>query len=74
MHVIHLVYPHNKLHDYCDSITHTRIIDLFLKGIHASQSSHNTIILHDARDLTAALLVLSDSTLYTVKMGANSTI
>jgi len=72
MHTIHLVYPDSKLHDYCDSITHSRVIDLFLRGIHASQSSHDTIILHDARDLTPALLVLSDSTLYTIKMGSNS--
>ena len=74
MHTIQLVYPDSTLHDYCDTITHSRVIDLFLKGIHASQSSHDTIILHDARDLTPALLVLSDSTLYTVKMGSNSAI
>lgn len=74
MHTLVLVYPDNRLSDYCDRITHCAVIDLFLRGIHASQSAHDTIILHDARDLTAALLVLSNSTLYTLKMGSNSTI
>ena len=74
MHTILLEYPDSKLYDYCDAHTHSAVIDLFCRGIEASQNSHNSIILHDARDLTAALLVLSDSPLYTIKMGSNSTI
>jgi len=50
------------------------VIELFLRGIHASQNSHNSIILHDARDLTAALLLLSASSAYTAKILSKPTI
>ena len=68
MHTIRLLYPDNKLSDYCDRITHCAVIDLFVKGIHASQNAHDTIILHSARDLTLALAMLSNSSLYGVKI------
>lgn len=68
MHTIRLLYPDNKLSDYCDRITHCAVIDLFVKGIHASQNAHDTIILHSARDLTLALAMLSNNSLYTVKI------
>jgi hypothetical protein len=68
MYTLLLEYPDNKLHDYCDSITHTAVIDLFVKGIHASQNAHNTIILHNTRDLTLAIAILSNSALYGVKI------
>ena len=68
MHTIRLLYPDNKLSDYCDRITHCAVIDLFVKGIHASQNAHNTIILHNTRDLTLAIAILSNSALYGVKI------
>jgi hypothetical protein len=68
MHTIRLLYPDNKLSDYCDRITHCAVIDLFVKGIHASQNAHDTIILHSARDLTLAIAILSNNSLYTVKI------
>ena len=68
MYTLRLLYPDNKLSDYCDNITHSAVIDLFLKGIHASQNAHNSIILHSAKDLTLAVAILSNSTLYTVKI------
>jgi hypothetical protein len=68
MYTLLLEYPDNKLHDYCDNITHTAVIDLFVKGIHASQNAHNTIILHNTRDLTLAIAILSNSALYGVKI------
>jgi len=71
MHTLHLEYPDNKLHDYCDSITHAAVIDLFVKGIEASQNSHNTLILHNTRDLVLACTILGSSTLYTVKIASN---
>ena len=70
MYTLRLDYPENKSHDYCDNITHSAVIDLFLKGIHASQNAHNSIILHSSRDLTPAVALLSNSTLYTVKIAS----
>lgn len=74
MHIVTLEYPEGKDAQYCDNLTHCALLALFHRGIHASQASHNTIILHDARDLTAALLVLSTYTEYTVKIGSKPTI
>ena len=68
MYTLRLLYTDNKLSDYCDRITHCAVIDLFVKGIHASQNAHDTIILHSAKDLTLAIAILSSSTLYTVKI------
>ena len=68
MYTLRLLYPDNKLSDYCDNITHGAVTDLFVKGIHASQSAHDTIILHSARDLTLALAMLSNNSLYSVKI------
>ncbi len=68
MYTLRLLYPDNKLSDYCDRITHCAVIDLFVKGIHASQNAHDTIILHSAKDLTLAIAILSNNSLYTVKI------
>ena len=70
MYSILLEYPGDKDAQYCDNITHSAVIDLFLKGIHASQNAHNSIILHSSRDLTPAVAILSNSTLYTVKIAS----
>lgn len=74
MHIVTLEYPQDKEPAYCDALTHAAVTELFLRGIHASQNSHNTIILHDARDLTAALLLLSASSAYTAKILSKPTI
>jgi hypothetical protein len=68
MYTLRLLYPDNKLSDYCDAVTHSAVIDLFVKGIHASQNAHDTIILHSAKDLTLAIAILSNNSLYTVKI------
>jgi len=70
MYSILLEYPEHKHHDYCDNITHGAVIDLFVKGIHASQNAHNSIMLHSAKDLTLAVAILSNSALYTVKIAS----
>ena len=70
MYTLQLSYPDNKLSDYCDSVTHSAVIDLFVKGIHASQNSCNTIILHSALDCTLACAILGSSELYTVKIAS----
>jgi hypothetical protein len=65
-----LEYPAGKDAQYCDNITHSAVTELFLHGIHASQSTHDTIILHDTKDLTVAIMLLSNSSLYTAKIGS----
>jgi hypothetical protein len=70
VYTLELEYPKGKHAQYCDSITHCAVIDLFTHGIHASQNAHNSIILHDTRDLTFALALLGSHTLYTVKIAS----
>ena len=70
MHTLLLEYPDNKLHDYCDSVTHSAVIALFVKGIEASQNSHNSIILHSDKDCVLACAILGSSTLYSVKIAS----
>ena len=70
MYTLLFEYPDNKLHDYCDSITHAAVIDLFVKGIEASQNSHNSIILHNTKDCVLACAILGSSTLYSVKIAS----
>jgi hypothetical protein len=70
MYSILLEYPSGKDAQYCDNITHSAVIDLFVKGIHASQNAHNSIMLHSAKDLTLAVAILSNSALYTVKIAS----
>jgi len=68
MYTILLEYPEQKEVQYCDNLTHCAVIDLFTHGIHASQNAHNTIILHDTRDLTFALALLGSRSAYSVKI------
>ena len=70
MHTLLLEYPDNKLHDYCDSVTHSAVIVHFVKGIEASQNSHNSIILHSDKDCVLACAILGASTLYSVKIAS----
>ena len=70
MYTILLEYPESKDVQYCDNLTHCAVIDLFTHGIHASQNAHNTIVLHDAHDLTLALVILSSSTHHTPKIAS----
>ena len=70
MHTLLLEYPDNKLHDYCDGVTHSAVIDLFVKGIEASQNSHNSIILHSDKDCVLACAILGSSNLYSVKIAS----
>ena len=65
MHTITLQFKDgSKTPQYMDAVTHTASIDLLLKGIHTSQNTHNTLILHDSKDLVQTLLLLSNSPLY----------
>ena len=69
---ITLVYPHNKNTMYCDMITHAANIELLVHGIHAAQDTHKTLVFEDAHDLTLALLLLSNSPLYSAKITSNT--
>lgn len=52
-----------------DSHTFCACTELLVQhGIDASQTSHNTLVLHNTRDLTVALLSLSSSPLYDAKI------
>ena len=70
MYTLELEYPPGKDTMYCDMITHGANIELLVHGIHASQNTHDTLILHDAHDLTLALMLLSNSTHYTPKIAS----
>jgi hypothetical protein len=65
MHTVTLQFKDpSKTPQFQDAITHAASIDLLLKGIHTSQNTHNTLILHDSKQLTHTLLLLSNSPLY----------
>jgi hypothetical protein len=70
VYTLELEYPKGKDTMYCDMITHSANVELLLHGIHASQNTHNTLILHDTRDLVFALALLGSSTLYGVKIAS----
>ena len=54
-------------HMYKDSITAAASITLYARGIHCSQSSANTLVFDNARDVTYASLLLSKDSAYTVE-------
>ena len=65
MHTVTLQFKDpSKTPQFQDAITHAASIDLLLKGIHTSQNTHNTLILHDSTQLVQTLLLLSNSPLY----------
>ena len=70
MYTIVLEYPADKDAQYCDNITHSANVELLVHGVHASQSTHDTLILHDVKDLTVALVLLNNSPLYTPKIAS----
>ena len=70
MYTLELEYPPDKDTMYCDMITHSVNVELLIHGIHASQNTHNTLVLHDVKDLTVALVLLNNSALYTPKIAS----
>ena len=70
MYTLELEYPPDKDVMYCDMITHSANVELLVHGIHASQNTHNTLVLHDVKDLTVALVLLNNSALYTPKIAS----
>ena len=70
MYTLEFTFPQDKDTMYCDMLVHSANTTLMLKGIYASQNTHKTLILHDARDVTAALLLLNSDPSYTVKIAS----
>ena len=70
MYTLEFQFPQDKDTMYCDMLVHSANTTLLLKGIYASQNTHKTLILHDARDVTTALLLLNSDPLYTVKIAS----
>ena len=62
---VKLIYPKYKQHEpsnvYKESITHCATVDLFLRGIHTSQTSATRIAFDSERDRTLGLIYLSNS-------------
>jgi hypothetical protein len=46
-------------------MTHCATVELFLRGIHVSQTSATRIVFETERDMLLGLLILSDSDAYT---------
>lgn len=66
MYEIKLVYdPEPKTITLMESITYCATVELFLRGIHTSQSSATRILFETDRDRTLGLLYLSSSTSFT---------
>lgn len=69
LYTLRLNYPEQQYdnHIYKDSITHAASIELFVRGIHCSQSSANTLVFNNERDVTYAGLLLCADSAYTVE-------
>ena len=64
---LHFEYPRSLASELCDTHTYCASIDLYVRGIHTVQLDAYTLEFESARDLTYALLLLSASTVYTVR-------
>ena len=53
---------------YIESITYTATIDLFLRGIHTSQTSASRIAFESERDRLLGVLILSANDKFTVEI------
>ena len=69
LYTLQLNYPeqHYDNHIYKDSLTHAASIELFVRGIHCSQTSANTLVFERAKDCTYACLLLCANSAYTVE-------
>jgi hypothetical protein len=66
MYEVKLVYPNHKQSlTYKESITHCATVELFIRGIHTSQSSATRIVFESDKDRTLGLLILSASEHFT---------
>jgi hypothetical protein len=72
MYEVKLIYPTHKQFEpsltYKESVTHTATIDLFLRGIHTSQTSATRIAFESERDRLLGTLILSANRKFTVEI------
>lgn len=70
MYEVKLIYPKHKQFKptltYMETMTHSATVELFLRGIHVSQSSATRIQFESERDRTMGILILSNNKDYTV--------
>jgi hypothetical protein len=69
LYTLRLNYPEQHYDNtiYKDSITHAATIELFVRGIHCSQSSANTLVFDREKDCVFASLLLCADSAYTVE-------
>lgn len=66
MYEVKLVYdPEPNSLQLKESITYCAVVELFLRGIHTSQSSASRIVFESDQDRILGLLILSESTSFT---------
>ena len=66
MYEVKLVYdPEPYSLQLKESITYCAVVELFLRGIHTSQSSASRIVFDTDQDRILGLLILSESTSFT---------
>lgn len=62
---LRLNFEHGTAEEFMDIITNTATINLYVRGVHTSQTNSNTILFESSKDRTYAMLMLNDP-LYTL--------
>ena len=72
MYEVKLIYPTHKQFEpsltYIESITYSATVDLFLRGIHTSQTSATRIAFESERDRLLGTLILSANPKFAVEI------
>ena len=63
---LRLNFEYGTADEFQDMITNTATINLYVRNIHPTQSSANTIVFESDKDRTYAMLLLANDPLYTL--------
>jgi len=63
---LRLNFEHGTAQEFMDLITNTATINLYVRNVHTTQSSANTIVFESSKDRTYAMLFLANDPLYTL--------
>ena len=63
---LRLNFEYGTADEFQDMITNTATINLYVRNIHTTQSSANTIVFESDKDRTYAMLLLANDPLYTL--------
>ncbi len=63
---LRLNFEYGTAEEFMDLITNTATIDLYVRNVHTTQSSANTIVFESDKDRTYAMLFLANDPLYTL--------